>query len=115
MTLTGKIFKAYAEEIVKQHGFGSGKMVRKDEPQFLWEEYRKLDQIISWGRGDKEEALREYSELAAAEKWLLDNGYLKEYTRLYHVNYGIVGRTRGTTYIGLTDKGWAVADKYLKD
>lgn len=111
MTLTGKVFKAYAEEILKRHGFGSGKMVKSGEP--LMDVYTKLDQMISRGNG-KEEALQQYKEMADAEKWLLDNGYLKEYTKSFRVNYGIVGRNRINQYIGLTDKGWAVADKYLK-
>lgn len=125
MTNKGKIFKAYAEEIVKRYGFGSKKMVANGDTKFLRDKYSKLDQIISWGRGNKEEALQEYKELAAAEKWLLDNGYLRQYesqtsrTNTMKVwtgskfvpGYKVDVNTK--RFIGLTEKGWDVAHKYL--
>ena len=127
MTLTGKVFAGYAEAIVKAHGFGSPKMVRlhgtDDWEKISWDlkdadrerrkdVYATLDELSeACERYEKiSETIREMNR---AVMWLIENGYLREnnwgfYSKSYHNSPKMAG-----TSIGLTDKGWAVASKYL--
>ena len=119
MTLTGKVFKAYAAEIVAKHGFGSNKMVKASSPEFIDSEESRAQRLAdsqTWGRDENglEKAQEIFEGLKAAESWLIENGWMSEYVKLYRVNYGLTGRIRGKRFIGLTDKGWAVARKYLE-
>ena len=128
MTLRGKIFKAYAEAVVARHGFGSNKMVAQNSPAYISAENMRAQRMIDraqWtlqkGEVAHDEAevaraadaygKRIFREMGEAYKWLLDNGYLREYMALYE-------KSRGRRYghslnVGLTAKGWAVAHKYL--
>ena len=130
MTTTGKVFKAYAEKIVSKHGFGSNKMVAQGSPDFISNAIMRGQRLIDKGRhaenstgmyleefeaalAGKEEGYRIWDELSTAEEWLLENGYLRKYNwatynQSYHISFSRCGVS-----IGLTDKGWAVAQKYL--
>lgn len=147
MTITGKLFRAYAQELIAKHCFGTNKMIGR--PSF-WKEYQDqlagdqglFDQTLtkvvderiaeekSWGlgfpfMGQTEPQRREWlrndvvskwaakctiwdkasDELEASLKFLIDNGYMREWTK--KVRFGTAH------YYGLTAKGWAIADKYL--
>lgn len=128
MTLRGKVFKAYAEAVVARHGFGSNKMVAQNSPAYISAENMRAQRMIDraqWtlqkcevaqdeadvARAADAEGKRIFREMGEAYKWLLDNGYLREYMALYE-------KSRGRRYghslnVGLTAKGWAVAHKYL--
>ena len=131
MTLTGKVFKAYAEDIVSRHGYGSLKMVAKGSPKFIASEIMKgqnLENKARWAMErteiDSDEldlaikggeiGRKIWEDLAAAEKWLIDNGYLRKYEwATYRKSYHIFFDRCGTS-IGLTPKGWKVARKYIE-
>lgn len=128
MTLRGKVFKAYAEAVVARHGFGSNKMVAQNSPAYISAENMRAQRMIDraqWtlqkcevahdeaevARAADAEGKRIFREMGEAYKWLLDNGYLREYMALYE-------KSRGRRYghclnVGLTAKGWAVAHKYI--
>lgn len=128
MTTAGKVFKAYAAAIVAVHGYGSNKMVRQDSPDYISGETVRAQRMIDramWAnescnidvdkaeaaRAAGEEGKRIYREIGEAYKWLLDNGFLREYMATYTTSRG---RRHGLiTNVGLTAKGWAVARKYL--
>ena len=114
MTITGKIFKSYAEAIIAKHGFGSNKMVLDWSTDFL----KGINQKIrDAGRDtpEQEKALDTWSECCDGQEFLLKNGYMRTYRPEWN---GWKGRKpvrrRGSLYIGLTEKGWAVANKYLE-
>lgn len=130
MTITGKVFKAYAEAVIAKHGFGSNKMVREDSPEFISNEIMRGQRLVSkrtWARNSLsiteeeaeaaeragEEGERIWTELKNAEKWLIENGYLREYSwvAVNAAHHHFVDRSGDC--IGLTAKGWAVANKYL--
>lgn len=57
-----------------------------------------------------------WEDVAAADKWLMDNGYIREYSFGTHstvAGTGVLCNFRHYTKYGLTEKGWAVARKYL--
>lgn len=131
MTMRAKVFTAYAEAVIAKHGFGSGKMVAHGSPDYIRQEVMRGQRLIdraTWAKDSASidcavyeaavaggnEGKRLWSELDDAEKWLIANGWLAEYFHTYRVNYGITGRIRGQRYIGLTAKGWAVAQKYIE-
>ena len=135
MTITGLIFKGYAEAVVARFGYGSKKMVNQ------WDNRRREDIVMKGQRLiDKrthakqaysievsefeaamrcgEEGERLWDEVSAADKWLLANGYIREYSFSTHNTVaGTGGRVlcnfRHYTKYGLTEKGWAVAAKYM--
>ena len=129
MTTAGMIFKGYVEAIVERYGFGSNKMVhewdnkRRDamdtkaqdlvtRAKWAQESFSIAADELEAALAGKQEGLRIWDEMGTAEKWLFDNGYLREYTATYTRRYG---RRFGTSHnVGITAKGWAVADKYLK-
>lgn len=132
MTFTGKVFKAYASAITEKHGFGSSKMVEQGSPNYINAVIMRGQRLIDKARwaeektsillseydaaiAGKAEGLQLWEDLAAAEKWLVNNGWLRSYD-------AVVSRSRGhkhwevtVTYYGLTGKGWSVAKKYLDD
>ena len=109
MTTTGKVFKAYAAAVVDAHGFGSNKMVRRGSPEFIGTEEMRAQRLID--RGAVEEGTHIFREIGEAYKWLMSNGYLREYVAMYEKSHG--RRYGFKTNVGLTAKGWAVARKYL--
>lgn len=128
MTVRGKVFKAYAEAIVARHGVGSNKMVAKHSPQYIEWEIIKGQRLISRydhlldaieitleeleeAEQGAEEGRRIWAEIDEAEKWLKVNGYIREY-EWYHDRPGTT-KSRGGTSVGLTGKGWRLADRYL--
>lgn len=130
MTTAGSVFSAYAGEIARLYGYGSSKMIKRGDADYFRSEDRRFsDLLMSARRADastdiqlddarsaeegRAAALAGYKAIADAEGWLIDNGYLRLYTRVYRYNYGIIGRSGGTDYIGLTAKGWSVAKKYI--
>ena len=130
MTTTGKVFRAYAEAIVRAYGFGSNKMVRQGSPEYISRETMRGQRLLNraqWANektsilleeyeaamAGKEEGLRIWDELAAAEKWLIANGWLRTYDAECSRSRGRRHWTVLVTYYGLTAKGWAVARKYL--
>lgn len=128
LTMRGQIFAGYAEAIVARYGFGSNKMVhewdnkRRDEldslAQDLIDRCKWAKESFCIGASELEAALaggkegqRIWDEIADAENWLLENGYLRKYMATWE-------RRRGRLYghsinIGLTANGWAVARKYI--
>lgn len=92
----GKIFKGYVEQILAHHEFGSMKMVSL-EPDY-------------WTDLSNEEAWKLVDELIAA-------GYMRKYYTQRTFHRGSKGfrrsYTTGYVWIGLTAKGWSVANKYL--
>lgn len=117
MTITGQVFKSYAEAIIAQHGFGSNKMVKNWSPNFFTERKAQIAELINNHPDDSEESkkgMELYEEMWNGEKFLLDNGYLRQYQPEYMTwqNKRRV-KKHGSVYIGLTDKGWAVANKYV--
>ena len=103
MTLTGKVFKGYAEAVVSAHGFGSNKMVKETANR------------IMIGLLRESESIEQDQEIGKAQDWLLANGYIRKYIHEMETSkrhrYTVTARVE---YIGLTDKGWAVAEKYMK-
>ena len=103
LTVTGEVFKDIALMVVMNHGFGSNKMVRR----FDLYDFSDIDFNLK--------------EVVHAYFFLIENEYIREYTPSYMgksysaYNYGQIERkvTKNGTYIGLTAKGWAVANKYL--
>ena len=97
MTEKGKIFKGYASDIVYKYGFGSNKMVTISPDMFttanIFEAEKLRDELIS-------------------------EGYLREYSTVHTSSHGSKGfkrySTMGYHWIGLTEKGWAVANRYLE-
>lgn len=131
MTMRGKVFAAYAEAIAQKHGFGSGKMVEQGSPAYINREIMRGQRLVdraTWANektsilleeyeaamAGKEEGLRLWDELAAAEKWLIENGWLRTYNAECSRSRGRRHWTVMVTYCGLTDKGWAVARKYIE-
>ena len=132
MTLTGKVFKAYAGEIVTRHGYGSKKMVEHGSPKFIATEIMKGQDLVNkanWAMERVEMDAAEFDlaikggeighkiweDLAASEKWLIDNGYLRAYTTYtpgIHYSGKYSGRIK--EHVGLTPKGWKVAKKYIE-
>ena len=117
MTVTGKIFKSYAEAIIAQHGFGSKKMIRNWSTDFFTERKAEVETLINGHADDSPESkkgLELYEEMWNGEKFLLDNGYLRQYQPEW---WGWKNRRyvkhHGSVYIGLTEKGWAIANKYV--
>lgn len=94
MTIKGQLFKAYAEQIAYQNGFGSNKMTNIEPDTMLGFDCKEAEQL---------------------RKELIDAGYLREYTSIRKVNHGWCSHrvTYGVAWTGLTAKGWAVAPKYL--
>ena len=113
MTITGKVFKGYAEAVIAKHEFGSSKMVGETDNKVMMALLREINFDSSL---TCEEQGKRSQEIGAAQNWLLDNGYLRKYeasweTKRRH-SYAV---TACKDYIGLTAKGWAVANKYLND
>ena len=134
MTITGQVFKGYAEEIVRRHGFGSNKMISQ------WDNRRRENLVMRGQRlidkrtharnkvsimlaeseaaeASGAEGERLWDEIGAADKWLLENGYIREYSFSTHstvAGTGVLCNFRHYTKYGLTAKGWAVARKYLE-
>ena len=96
MTEKGKIFKGYAEQIIAHHEFGSNKMVALSPDYFT-----VLDTI---------EACKIVDELVA-------DGYLRKYNTVQTMSHGSKGFKVVSKcphwWIGLTQKGWEIAPKYL--
>lgn len=130
MTTTGKVFRAYAEEITNRYGFGSNKMVAEGSPSFISLEIAKGQRLIdkyNWlnarttvlledlekAEAGKEEGLKIWGEIGAAETWLIENGYLRKYSWGFYTRYGRKSQNRSGISIGLTDKGWRIAQKYI--
>lgn len=129
MTLKARIFIDVLQQVIKKDGFGTNKMTCRDNVSSEYsdecksiEEYREYGKAKAiaeghWTDGDiyrmNELFISKYvsekarNEVAEAKKWLVDNGYLKEYKQSRHGGSMIV------TYTGLTPKGWAVANRYL--
>ena len=127
LTLRGKVFAAYANAIVRVHGFGSNKMVAQDTPEFIRQEMSKAQRLVNramWAKekfeidhdefeaalAAGEEGKRIFREFGEAEDWLIENGWLRKYLWSTRRTYY---RGHSGTSIGLTAKGWAVARKYL--
>ena len=131
MTVAGKVFKSYAEAIVAKHGFGSNRMVRQDSPDYIHREIMRGQRLVDRATraeqstgilleeyekamAGKTEGIQIWKELATAEKWLLENGWLRKYDASYTYRKGRAHRIGVSTNIGLTAKGWSVANKYLE-
>lgn len=115
MTVTGEVFKSYAEAIVKAHGFGSKKMVLDWSTDFL----KGVNETIrEAGKGTPEQdvALEMWEKCYDGQEFLLKNEYIRTYRPEWT---GWKGRKpvrrRGSLYVGLTEKGWAVAHLYLNE
>ena len=130
MTTAGKVFKAYAAAIVAAHGYGSNKMVRQGSPAYIKREIMRGQQLVdraTWAKektsisleeyeaamAGRAEGLRIWEEIAAAGKWLLENGWLRKYEAYYTYRKGRGYESGLSINIGLTAKGWAVAQKYI--
>jgi len=114
MTTTGKIFKSYAEAIVNAHGFGSKKMVRNWSTKFFEDKKTEVATLINGHDDDSPESkkgMEIFEEIWNGQKFLLDNGYIREYQPEW---WGRKGKQHGSVYIGLTEKGWAIANKYME-
>ena len=96
MTEKGKIFRGYAEQIIAHHGFGSNKMVAL-QPDY----WTSLDNAEAWKMVDE----------------LISAGYLRKHyterTTTHKYGFTVKQDTFGRDWIGLTEKGWSVAQKYL--
>lgn len=100
LTVRGQLFKDVAEMIVANHGFGSKKMVKRCPDLYDWS-------ALDFNNPDVHEAYY----------FLIENGWIREYMPMH------TGKDRrcndrstwkfGATFIGLTEKGWAVANKYI--
>lgn len=129
MTLKARIFIDVLQQVIKKDGFGTNKMTCRnnvsseysDECKSI-EEYREYGKAKAIEKGnwkdDDTYKLNElfiskyinekaHNEVAEAKKWLVDNGYLKEYKQSRYDGRMIV------TYTGITPKGWTIANKYL--
>lgn len=110
MTTTGKIFKSYVEAIMKKHGFGSNKMVLDWSCDFLKGVNQSLSSFVPKDDPQNTKAFELWKECYCGQRFLLNEGYLREYRPTWKTRRG---SGQGSLYIGLTDKGWAIADKYL--
>lgn len=101
LSVKGNVFKGYVEAIIAKHGFGSDKMVGETENRIM----------INLLRESSDE---DCIKIGEAQNWLLDNGFIRKYEASWETNrrhrYSVTGCK---DYIGLTAKGWAVANKYL--
>ena len=133
MTIAGQIFKGYAEAIVSRYGFGSNKMVfqwdnkRRDELEMKGQRlvdkgthaknsFSILASELEDALASEKEGLKLWDEMMAADKWLLENGYIREYSFSTHntvAGTNVLCNFRHYTKYGLTKKGWSVANKYL--
>jgi len=97
LTIKGRFFKEIAHALVEAHGFGTNKMVKRID-------------LESWQEIGNNPA--EYEEF-------MEMGYLRTYQTTYckksrkAYNYGELEYCTKDTWIGLTAKGWAVANRYL--
>lgn len=129
MTLKARIFIDVLQQVIKKDGFGTNKMTCRNNVSseyadecMLIEEYREYGKAKaiekgSWSDNDIYKLNEFYAsryiiekarnEVAEAKKWLVDNGYLRQYEQSRH-NGGMV-----VTYTGVTEKGWSIANKYL--
>lgn len=129
MTLKARVFIDVLQQVIKKDGFGTNKMTCRDNVSSEYsdecksiEEYREYGKAKAIEKGhwkdDDTYKMNElfiskyinekaWNEVAEAKKWLVDNGYLREYKQSRH-NGGMV-----VTYTGVTEKGWSVANKYL--
>ena len=117
MTTAGKIFKGYAEAIIAQHGFGSNKMVKDWDIPFIMDQKEEVADLINNHPEDSEESKKGmdiFNSIWEGEKFLIDNGYLRKYQPEF---WGWRNRRRvkmhGSVYVGLTQKGWGVANLYI--
>ena len=129
MTLKARIFIDVLQQVIKKDGFGTNKMTCRDTVSSEYsdecksiEEYREYGKAraIEKGHWSEEDRYKlnelfiskyinekAWNEVAEAKKWLVDNGYLRQYEQSRH-NGGMV-----VTYTGVTEKGWSIANKYL--
>ena len=102
MTVKGQVFKGYVEAIINKHEFGTSKMVSETENKAMMNLLRNSDSMDT----DR--------EIGEAQNWLIDNGYLQKYGASFETNKRhLYTVTACKDYIGLTTKGWTVANKYL--
>ena len=115
-------------DVIKHVPYGSRKMVSSDRValeyikeleeseeahQMLIEAFekrngRKFDEqnsLDTWMLGC-ELSNKAYSEVSEAKNWLVENGFLRRWDK--RARFGFI------IYYGLTDKGWSVADAYIK-
>lgn len=96
MTQKGKIFKGYVEQIIAHHEFGSNKMVDLSPDYFC--------DLDTYEAG---KLLRE----------LIAEGYLRDHHTKKTFSHGSKGFKQYDTcyfhWIGITEKGWAIANRYL--
>lgn len=111
MTITGKIFKSYAEAIIAKHGFGSNKMVLDWSTGFLKNVNQSYSSFLPKDDPQNVKAFEMWKKCYVGQKFLLDNGYIREYRPTWKTRRG---SGHGSLYIGLTEKGWAVANRYLE-
>lgn len=118
MTTKGKLFKSYAEAIVKTHGFGSNKMVKHWSTGFFMEQKDEIGKLIAGKAEDSDEmkqGMARFEELWNGEDELIKDGYLRKYQpEWYGWRNRRYGKHYGSVYIGLTEKGWAVAKRYME-
>ena len=102
MTIKGQIFKGYAEAIIAKHSFGSNKMVGETDNKRMMQMLRESD---SYETDQK---------IGEAHNWLLNNGFIRKYEASFETDkrhrYAV---TACKDYIGLTAKGWKIANLYL--
>ena len=123
MTIKQRVFL----DIIKQVPYGSNKMAKRDNVVDAYIEELKQDaeamaQAVAAAEKKFNRKLnlddsfdrwiavceineRAYGETREARKWLAEAGYIREWTTKARFGYA--------TYHGLTDKGWAVADRYI--
>lgn len=102
MAKQDNVVGAYIEEL-KQDAEAMAQAVAAAEKKFN----RKYDLNDSFDRWSVvcEINSRAYAEVREARKWLVEAGYIREWTTK--------ARFGNATYHGLTAKGWAVADRYI--
>lgn len=132
MTIAGKVFKAYAEAIVARYGYGSNKMVHAGSPTYIKREIMRGQRLVDCAiranektnilldeyeamRAGRAEGVQIWEEITSAEKWLLENGWLRKYESYYRYRKGKGYASTLSINIGLTAKGWTIAQKYINE
>lgn len=96
MTEKGRIFAGYVRHIINQHEFGTSKMVDVGPVYFT--------------------TLDDYSASQVLDE-LINDGWLREYVTVRTFSHGSRGfKVKTKTafrWIGVTSKGWNIAQKYL--
>lgn len=103
MTSGDRLVSEYTKELEESEGIRN--MLIKAFEERMCKKFDEQDPLADWLLGC-ELSNKVYSDINEARNWLVDNGFLRRWDK--RVRFGFV------VYYGLTEKGWSVADAYIK-